>query len=64
MKITKQTIIKAIRTFFQAFLGSFITLGAGIEWYNVSIKHAIVCTIITSLFAGLSAIVMNLEKEE
>lgn len=64
MKITKKTIVKAIRTFFQAFLGSFVTLGAGIEWYEVSIKHAIICTVITSLFAGLSALGMNLEKEE
>ena len=64
MKITKKTIVKAIRTFFQTFLGSFVTLGAGIEWYEVSIKHAIICTIITSLFAGLSALGMNLEKEE
>ena len=64
MKITKKTIIRSLRTFVQAFCGSLITAGAGIEWYNVDIKQAGIGILITSLFAGLSALGMNLEKAE
>lgn len=64
MKITKNTIKRAVRTFFQAFFGSFIATGTGVMWYDVNIKEAIAATLITSTFAGLSAAYMNLEKEE
>lgn len=64
MKITKNTIKRAIRTFIQAFFGSFIATGSGVLWYDVDIKEAVFATFITSFFAGLSAVYMNLEKEE
>ena len=63
MKITRNTIKRTIRTFFQAFIGSFIASGSGIVWYNIDIKEALIATFITSAFAGLSAMLMNLEKE-
>lgn len=63
MKITKNTIRRAIRTFFQAFFGSFITAGAGIVWHEVDIKNAIIGILMTSVFAGLSAMFMNLENK-
>lgn len=63
MKITKNTLIRTIRTFFQAFFGAFVTAGTGIAWYDVDLKSAIVGILMTSLFAGLSAMLMNLEKE-
>lgn len=62
--ITKNTLKRAIRTFFQAFFGSFITAGTGVMWYEVNIKEAIIGVLMTSIFAGLSAVAMNLEKEE
>lgn len=62
MKITKETLKRAIRTFFQAFFGSFIATGSGVVWYDVNIQEAIAATLITSAFAGLSAVYMNLEK--
>lgn len=61
--ITKNTLKRAIRTFFQAFFGSFITAGTGVMWYEVNIKEAIIGVLMTSIFAGLSAVAMNLEKE-
>lgn len=63
MKITKNTIKRAVRTFFQAFFGSFITSGTGVMWYDINIKEAVLATLMTSIFAGLSAVYMNLEKE-
>lgn len=62
-KITKNTIIRSLRTFLQAFVGAFLTAGASIMWTDVDIKNALVGALLTSLFAGLSAIGMNLEKE-
>ena len=62
MKITRETIRRSIRTFFQAFFGSFIATGSGVLWYDVDMKEAIAATLITSIFAGLSAAYMNLEK--
>lgn len=62
MKITKNTIKRAVRTFIQAFCGALITAGAGIEWANVDIKQAGIGILITSLFAGLSALAMNMES--
>lgn len=64
MKITRETLRRGIRTFFQAFFGAFITAGTGIMWQEVDIKNAILGIIITSVFAGLSAICMNLENVE
>ena len=64
MKITKETLRRGIRTFFQAFFGSFITAGTGVMWYDVDYKNAIIGILMTSIFAGLSAVCMNLEKEE
>lgn len=63
-KITNFTLKRTIRTFFQAFLGAFITAGTGIMWNEVDIKSAIVGILMTSLFAGLSAMLMNLEDKE
>lgn len=63
MKITKETLKRAIRTFAQAFFGSFIATGSGVIWYDINIQEAIAATLITSIFAGLSATYMNLEKE-
>lgn len=63
MKITANTLKRGIRTFFQAFFGSFITAGTGVMWYEVNIKEAIIGVLMTSIFAGLSAVAMNLEKE-
>lgn len=63
MKITKNTIKRAVRTFLQAFFGSFITSGTGVIWYDINIKEAVLATLMTSIFAGLSAVYMNLEKE-
>lgn len=60
--ITKNTLKRGIRTFFQAFLGAFITAGTGIMWYEVDIKQAIAGILMTSIFAGLSAVAMNLER--
>ena len=60
-KITKNTLKRGIRTFFQAFFGAFITAGTGVMWNEVDIKKAILGIMITSVFAGLSAICMNLE---
>lgn len=62
--ITKNTIKRGIRTFFQAALGSFVAASADIIWGEVDIKKTIVGLLITSVIAGLSAIAMNLEKEE
>lgn len=62
-KITNNTLKRGMRTFFQAFFGSFITAGTGVMWYEVDIKQAIIGVLMTSIFAGLSAVAMNLEKE-
>ena len=62
MKITRNTMIRTIRTFVQAFVGSFITTGAGVLWFEVDLKEAIIATLMTSIFAGLSAVYMNLER--
>ena len=64
MRITKITVIRSVRTFLQAFLGALITAGAGVNWLDIEIKQAIVGILITSFFAGLSAMVMNLEVKE
>lgn len=61
-QITNNTLKRGIRTFFQAFLGAFITAGTGIMWYEVDIKQAIAGILMTSIFAGLSAVAMNLER--
>lgn len=63
MKITNKTLIKAIRTFIQAFFGSIITIGTGVMWYDVEIDKAIIGVFMTSIFAGLSAVTMNMEEE-
>ena len=63
-KITKNTIRKGLRTFAQAFLGAFVTTGAGIIWTDIDIKNALIGILLTSLFAGFSAIGMNLETKE
>lgn len=63
-KITKNTIKKGLRTFFQAFIGAFLTAGAGVVWTDVDIKNALVGVLLASVFAGLSAIGMNLETKE
>lgn len=63
MKITKNTIKRAIRTFIQAFCGALLTAGAAIDWYNVDLKGAGLGVLITSLFAGLSALAMNMEEK-
>lgn len=63
-KITSNTLKRGIRTFFQAFFGAFITAGTGVMWNEVDIKNAILGILITSIFAGLSAIAMNLESVE
>lgn len=63
-KITDFTLKRGIRTFFQAFFGAFITAGTGIAWYDVEIKQAVIGILMTSIFAGLSAICMNLENRE
>ena len=47
----------------QSFFGAFITAGTGVMWYEVNIKEAIIGVLMTSIFAGLSAVCMNLEKE-
>ena len=64
MKITKTTIKRAVRTFIQAFCGALLSAGAGIEWYGVDIEKALLGVVITSIFAGLSACLMNLEKRD
>ena len=51
MKITKETLRRAIRTFIQAFCGALLSAGAGIEWYNVDIEKALLGVVITSIFA-------------
>lgn len=63
-QITKNTLKRGIRTFFQAFFGAFITAGTGVMWNEVDIENAILGILITSIFAGLSAICMNLEDVE
>ena len=63
-KITKNTIKRGLRTFFQAFFGAFVTAGAGIIWTDIDIKNALIGILLTSLFAGFSAIGMNLEIKE
>lgn len=63
MKITANTLKRAIRTFLQSFFGAFITAGTGVMWCEVNIKEAIIGVLMTSIFAGLSAVCMNLEKE-
>lgn len=63
-KITKNTIKKGLRTFFQAFVGAFITAGAGIIWTEIDIKNALIGILLTSLFAGLGALGMNLETKD
>jgi len=63
-QITKNTLKRGIRTFFQAFFGAFITAGTGVMWNEVDIENAILGILITSIFAGLSAICMNLESVE
>lgn len=63
-KMTKNTIFRGLRTFFQAFFGSFITAGAGIIWTDIDIKTALLGILLTSLFAGFGAIGMNLETKE
>lgn len=63
-QITNNTLKRGIRTFFQAFFGAFITAGTGIMWDEVNIGNAILGILITSIFAGLSAIAMNLEDVE
>lgn len=63
MKITKKTIIRATRTFIQSFIGSFIATGGLVAWTDVEIKQALIGTLMTSVFSGLSAVLMNLEKE-
>ena len=63
-KITKNTIMRGLRTFFQAFFGAFVTAGAGIIWAEIDIKNALIGILLTSLFAGFSAIGMNLEAKE
>jgi len=62
MKITENTLKRGIRTFLQAFFGAFVTAGTGIAWYDVDLKSAIIGILMTSIFAGLSAICMNLER--
>ena len=63
-KITKNTIRKGLRTFAQAFFGAFVTSGAAIIWTEVDMLQALLGILLTSLFAGLGAIGMNLEKKE
>lgn len=61
--ITENTLKRGIRTFLQAFFGSFVTAGTGVIWYEVEIKNAILGILMTSIFAGLSAVCMNLESK-
>ena len=63
-RISKNTIRRAVRTFFQAFLGAFITAGTGIMWDEVNIVNAMLGILLTSTFAGLSALCMNLESKK
>lgn len=63
-RVTDFTLKRTIRTFFQAFFGAFVTAGTGIMWNEVDIKSAIIGILMTSLFAGLSAMLMNLEDKE
>lgn len=64
MKITKKTIKRALRTFIQAFIGSAVATGGSMIWTDIDILKGLLAVLITSVFAGLSAIGMNLEKKE
>lgn len=62
-KITRKTIIKSIRTFIQAFVGSFISAGAIVGWTDTDIKNSLLGCLLTAIFAGLTATCMNLENK-
>lgn len=63
-KITKTTMKRATRTFLQAFIGALISTGSAVTWFDVDIKEAVIGIFITSIFAGLSALGMNLERDD
>lgn len=65
MKITKNCLIKAFRTFIQAAIAYLAVNIAFIDFSNekTAIKSALIGLAVSALAAGISA-VMNLEKGE
>lgn len=63
-RISKNTVIRTAKTFIQAFLGAFISAGMLVGWTDTDIKNSLSGCLLTGLFAGLSAIAMNLENKE
>lgn len=63
MKITANTLKRGIRTFFQTAISSIIVGGSAIVWTDVDVKSTLIGLTLTSIFSGLNALLMNLEKK-
>ncbi len=62
--INKEWLYRAIRTFIQAFIGSVVAIAPTIDYSSSDdvLKSALITLIISSVSAGISA-VMNMKKE-
>lgn len=65
MKMTRETVYRALRTFIQAALAYFAVhiAAADFSGENTAVKTVLIGLAVSSLSAGIAA-VMNLEREE
>ena len=65
MKITKETLKRALRTFVQAFISYIIVNYAVVDMSGdkATIQQAVIGLVMSAVAAGFSAL-MNLEKKE